>query len=220
MALSNTDTKLLWGRAAGRCSRPDCRVDLTRSFKDQHYIVGEQAHVVGQSPAGPRAITQGGEDSYENMILLCPTCHTEIDKKPALFPIDVLQQWKKDHEEEVAGYGANKRLVSSEELTREIRMLLDVNYAFFKEYGPQSKIALANPISNAYDLWEVGRAITIVPNNTAILNLAQSNADLLTQPQRTALPAFIAHAEGFSRHVFNRLDHYPLFPVSFDKAFS
>ena len=86
MALSLPDTKLLWGRAAARCSRDGCGRDLTRCNQGQHYILGEQAHVTGQSPAGPRPIQQGGPDTYENMILLCPTCHTEIDKKPDLFP--------------------------------------------------------------------------------------------------------------------------------------
>ena len=220
MALSLPDTKLLWGRAAGRCSRDGCGSDLTRSNQGQHYILGEQAHVTGQSPAGPRAIEQGGPDTYENMILLCPTCHTEIDKKPGLFPKEILFSWKKKHEEAVAAYGLEQHYASNEELTSAIKAILDENHVFFKEYGPKSDIAEANPSSNAYDVWEIGRAAKLVPNNFRILNMLKTNAGLLTLEQKAAVPAFIAHVEGFAHHVHERLDHYPLFPAAFAEAFS
>jgi len=218
MALSLPDTKLLWGRAAARCSRDGCGRELTRSNQGQHYILGEQAHVTGQSPAGPRPIEQGGPDTYENMILLCPTCHTEIDKKPDLFPEGMLLGWKKKHEDAVAAYGSEKHYASNEELTSAIKAILDENYVFFKEYGPKSDIAEANPSSNAYNVWEIGRAAKLVPNNLRILNMLKTNADLLTPEQKAAVPAFIAHAEGFAHHVHERLDHYPLFPTAFGEA--
>ena len=219
MALSLPDTKLLWGRAAGRCSRDGCCRDLTRSNQGQHYILGEQAHVTGQSPAGPRPIEQGGPDTYDNMILLCPTCHTEIDKKPDLFPEDTLLAWKKKHEEWVAAYGSERRYASNEELASAIIAILDENYVFFKEYGPKSDIAELSPASNVYNVWEIGRAAKLVPNNLRILNMLKTNGDLLTSKQKAAVPAFIAHAEGFAHHVHERLDHYPLFPAAFGEAF-
>ncbi|WP_462121342.1 HNH endonuclease signature motif containing protein [Methylorubrum thiocyanatum] len=219
MVLSLPDTKLLWGRAAARCSRDGCGVDLTRSLQGQHYILGEQAHMTGQSPAGPRPIEQGGPDTYENMILLCPTCHTEIDKKPVLFPKDMLLAWKKKHEEEVAAYGSERHFSSTEELSSAIRGILDESRAFFDEYGPKSKIAESNPSSNTYEVWEIGRAARLVPNNLRIINTIKANADLLTPEQKAAVPAFIAHADGFAHHVHQRLDHYPLFPSVFREAF-
>lgn len=219
MALSLPDTKMLWGRAAGRCSRDGCGCELTRSNQGQHYILGEQAHVTGQSPAGPRPIEQGGPDTYQNMILLCPTCHTEIDKRPNLFPKETLLGWKKKHEEAVAAYGLEQHYVSNEEFTSAIKAILDENYVFFKEYGPKSDIAEANPSSNAYNVWEIGRAAKLVPNNFRILNMLKANANLLTLAQKAAVPAFIAHAEGFAYHVHERLDHYPLFPAAFAEAF-
>lgn len=219
MALSLPDTKLLWGRAAAHCSRNSCGVDLTRSIQGQHYILGEQAHLTGQSPAGPRSIEQGGPDTYENMILLCPTCHTEIDKQPGLFPKEMLLAWKKQREETVAAYGSERCFLLTEELSSAIKSLLDENYAFFKEYGPKSEIAESNPSSNAYELWEIGRAAKLVPNNRCIINMVKANAGLLTPEQRAAVPAFIAHADGFAHHVHHRLDYYPLFPAVFGEAF-
>lgn len=219
MALSIPDTKLLWGRAAACCSRSGCGVDLTRSYKDQHYIVGEQAHVTGQSPAGPRPIEQGGPDTYENMILLCPTCHTEIDKKPDLFPKETLLSWKTHHENKVKSYGLEKIFSSAEDLISAVRLLLDENYKFFIQYGPLSDIARQNPSSNAYEVWEIGRASKLVPNNQRIMNMLKANENLLTPEQKAAVPDFIAHADGFAHHVLGRLDYYPLFPVNFKEVF-
>ena len=219
MALSLADTKLLWARAAGRCSRPGCGADLTRSNQGQHYVLGEQAHVVAQSKDGPRAIAEGGPDTYENMILLCPTCHSEIDKRAELFPVEAIVGWKRDHEACVAAFGSEQRFSRPEELASEVRAILEESHAFFREYGPNSIVAQNHPNSNVYRVWGVGRAAKLVPNNTRIVNMIKANSGLLTSQQRSAFPAFIAHAEGFAHHVLDRLDYYPLFPREFDEAF-
>jgi hypothetical protein len=41
MAILEADIKLLWGRAAGICSRPGCQEDLTRLVEgSKNYNVG------------------------------------------------------------------------------------------------------------------------------------------------------------------------------------
>ena len=49
--------KLLWGRAAGRCARPDCRMQLTAEATDYDpvVVIGDMAHVAGARDTGPRA---------------------------------------------------------------------------------------------------------------------------------------------------------------------
>jgi hypothetical protein len=58
MSRSYTDRtlKLLWGRAAGRCSIPECRVELIveATEYDSIAIIGEIAHGAAASDAGPR----------------------------------------------------------------------------------------------------------------------------------------------------------------------
>lgn len=101
MAISHKDARILWGRAAGHCSRPSCRKTLTvESSESGAYHVGEHAHIIADSPAGPRGdeLTDTNTDAYENHILLCPTCHREIDKAPDEFSPDLLRQWKREHE--------------------------------------------------------------------------------------------------------------------------
>ncbi len=107
MALSDVDIKILWSRAAGLCSFPDCREILIRFSKTDRgfYQIGEMAHLVARSIKGPRGIgplADDARDSYENHILLCSTCHTEIDKNAADYPVDNLQMFKIQHEHWVA----------------------------------------------------------------------------------------------------------------------
>ena len=82
MAITEKDIKKLWGLAAGRCSRPGCDESCIKFLSSDPTIIGEMAHVVAHSPIGPRASATGGADTYDNLILLCPTHHTEIDKAP------------------------------------------------------------------------------------------------------------------------------------------
>jgi 5-methylcytosine-specific restriction endonuclease McrA len=72
----------------------------------RNYDLGQMAHVIAQSPAGPRGNSAGGGDAYDNLILLCPTCHREIDKTPSgVFSGFLLHSWKKEHEERIRNIG-------------------------------------------------------------------------------------------------------------------
>lgn len=99
MSISSKDRKMLWGRAASKCSI--CRRDLViEPKKDDHVVVGEECHIIASSNNGPR----GGEDwpkdldHYTNLILLCSEHHKIIDDKPDLFSSEKLRSLKSDHE--------------------------------------------------------------------------------------------------------------------------
>lgn len=103
MSISERDIKLLWGRAAGICSFPDCRIKLTQDNKlaSDSFPLGEQAHIVGltkTSPRGKSNLTKREKDSYYNLILLCPNHHTLIDKNPDDYTIEKLHYFKDQHE--------------------------------------------------------------------------------------------------------------------------
>lgn len=93
------DIKLLWGRSAGRCAL--CRRELTTELpRSGRVLFGEHAHIIPDSPRGPRG--DGGcpgEAAYPNMILLCPTDHTLADKAPEDYSADELREKKQAHEE-------------------------------------------------------------------------------------------------------------------------
>lgn len=105
MAISESDLKLLWGRAAGRCSL--CKVQVTADKRSVTgaYPYGENAHIVAEKMGGPRGgepIAETLRNSYLNLILLCPNCHTKIDKSPEDYSATRLHQAKKAHETEMA----------------------------------------------------------------------------------------------------------------------
>ncbi len=95
------DVKMLYGRAAARCAFTDCRVDLVlnKTKNDKNKQIGEIAHIVAHSPAGPRAESSYENiDSYDNWILLCPTHHKQVDTHRHTYPTTFLRELKIEHE--------------------------------------------------------------------------------------------------------------------------
>jgi hypothetical protein len=105
MGIGLPDRKILWGCAGNRCAFPDCRQELIRKGASASTVVGEEAHIVAREVDGPRgtgSIPELERDSYYNLILLCPTHHTIVDKSEADFTVDALLQMKSAHETWVA----------------------------------------------------------------------------------------------------------------------
>lgn len=99
--MNQKEIKLLWGRSANRCAI--CRVELTQDAKAHNvaFVLGEQAHIVGEKEDAPRGnslLTLEERNSYHNIILLCPTHHTEIDKNEGDWPVEKLHLTKSKHE--------------------------------------------------------------------------------------------------------------------------
>lgn len=97
------DVKYLYGAAAGRCAFPDCRkfVLLPGTEETKARQIGEIAHIVAHSDDGPRgdpSYPREKLDTYENWVLLCPTCHDTVDAQPERFPKEFLRKLKIDHE--------------------------------------------------------------------------------------------------------------------------
>lgn len=105
-SISSRDRSILWARSAGRCAFPNCGESCTRdaTHADRASVVGEVAHIVSRSDTGPRAdleVPQEIRDSYENLILLCPSHHALVDKQPNTYTAKKLRQWKVDHEKRI-----------------------------------------------------------------------------------------------------------------------
>jgi len=98
------DIEMLWGPSAGRCANPECRRVCVKEGtpEDPAAVVGENAHIIAHRDKGPRgdpAMPPDSRDRYENLILLCPTCHTMVDKQRSTYTPEVLRKWKAEHEE-------------------------------------------------------------------------------------------------------------------------
>lgn len=95
------DIKILWGRSGNRCAI--CKLELTPDGSQE--TLGEIAHIIARSPDGPRgdqALYNTDLDAYENLILLCPTHHTEIDKCADVWSVERLHTIKAEHEQWVS----------------------------------------------------------------------------------------------------------------------
>lgn len=119
MTFSAKTLKMLWGRAAARCSMPDCRIHLVEdaSLTDDEALIGENCHIVGSSSDGPRGkvdLAADRRDLYGNLILLCRNHHRLIDQKDNEYSVDVLHEIKRNHEAWVL-----EKLQPNEDLQRE-----------------------------------------------------------------------------------------------------
>lgn len=118
--MNQKDIKLLWGRAGNRCAI--CRVELSQDSKavTAAFTLGEQAHIVGEKDDAPRGhspLSLEERNSYHNLILLCPTHHTEIDKNELDWPVEKLHFVKSTQElwvRETLGDAADSRLLAKQ----------------------------------------------------------------------------------------------------------
>ena len=108
VSISIMTQKMLWGRAAGRCSKPDCRISLfeDETQTDNAALVGENCHIVAESDGGPRAdptMPINERDSYANLILFCRNHHKVIDGQEGEYTVERLHVMKAEHELWVRG---------------------------------------------------------------------------------------------------------------------
>lgn len=102
MSYRQHDLKILWGKAGGRCSFPDCNNEII--FEAHEDVVGEMAHIIAKKEAGPRGnpdFPKPELDAYDNLILLCTYHHSLIDSAESSYSVDDLRAMKSVHEEQV-----------------------------------------------------------------------------------------------------------------------
>ena len=92
--------KNLFAKSGNMCAFPGCHNAIVNSHG---VVVGEICHIVAAEKGGKRFInneewTNEKRRSIENLILLCPEHHKEIDADENTYTIEVLQEYKKQHE--------------------------------------------------------------------------------------------------------------------------
>ena len=191
----------LYAESMGRCMNPNCQRELFCKNGD----IIEKAHI------DPYCKT--ADNSFENLILLCPSCHTDFDKNHAFTPEEVLG-WKRTRGEELEKM-FSKKCVSFEELKKEVVPLLLENQTIFKSYYLKENKAL----------WDKFEA-TILSNNRNIKMLFSVNLDLFQCNQKKS-HSNLAYIQTFMQHVdefeATRMDEEKsrevLFPAEIDSMF-
>jgi len=96
---------LLCVKAGGRCEFDGCN-----KYVFAHYLThtpgnfAQMAHIVAFKEEGPRGNTSSRPpdiNRIDNLMLLCPDCHHLIDTRPTEYPRDVLEKYKRDHENRI-----------------------------------------------------------------------------------------------------------------------
>ena len=226
MAISEKTIKLLWSNSAGRCSFTDCNERLTvgQSAHSVPHTLGEMAHIKGKNKGSNRYDenqTDEQRDSYENLILLCPNHHTQIDKaeNAKIFTVNVLKEMKINHEAKISKRLESVNISSIEELKNNISICLAENRQSWLQYGPISEIARKNPHSEEiYALWTSERLSTIVPNNRMIVVLLDAYRDLFDRSDQVIVSQFLAHVRSYEKWVNDEIPYQAVFryPVEFE----
>lgn len=97
----------LIARAAGRCEFKGCnRFLFAHPLTKRAGYFGNYAHIRAFARGGPRPVDDADFGRWihhaDNLMLLCPACHLEIDSVPAVYPVEALRAYKRAHEERVA----------------------------------------------------------------------------------------------------------------------
>jgi SMODS-associated and fused to various effectors sensor domain/HNH endonuclease len=99
----------LYVQAGGRCEFDGCNEYLLEHYPTETPgNFAEQAHIWAFSEDGPRGNDVSRPDninSLANLMLLCKTCHTLIDKNPRMYTVETLKNFKRDHEDRIFSLG-------------------------------------------------------------------------------------------------------------------
>ena len=140
--------------------------------------------------------------SYENLLILCPTCHETVDKRPDLHPPQQLIQWKQNHIAKITAAFSLDCYDSRQDTRNAIEPLMDENFSIFKKYGPDNEYRL-DPESEQARVWQRKVLSRILPNNRRILFILDKNRALLsTHERKSVLEDFRQHVEELeARHL-------------------
>lgn len=194
----------LVGASSGWCEKPNCPTgSLWHELPDGDAVrIAEVAHIVAASNDGPRGDADAPTPelvAFDNLILLCPTCHTIVDGAPEEYPTELLQRWKSEHEGRVRSMLGVKVYPTRAQAHVELRRLLAQNAVVWETYGPGSP-ASVHPESASTWLREV--AEVLLPNNTKLSALFEVNAGLLSANEHAVVGQFEAHRRGLeARHL-------------------
>jgi len=204
-AAPDSHTKLrLFADAAGRCQNPGCNEHLFIDAGRKNIHIAEMAHVFAAADDGPRAnieLTEAERGRFGNLILLCPNCHTIIDKAPDEYPDIEILRWKRHHGERIAALFGAVEYPSRLQARDAIEPALAENRLVFEKYGPDNGYRY-DPESELAATWQAKMLATILPNNRKILAVLQVNRRHLNEDEKLTAARFQQHiADLEARHI-------------------
>lgn len=217
-------TKLrLFADSAGFCQRPQCRKRLFSDEGGEDYHIGEMAHVFAAVDGGPRPapeMDEAARASYENLILLCPSCHTEVDKAPAIFPDRLIREWKDSHKETIKSALGVARYTRREDARAFVAPLFRANKVIFEQLSPDLEYR-ENPEAEQSSVWKRKMVSQIIPNSKIILLAVDANRHLATEKELQLFELFRQHVDDIvERHLGSGGAITSRFPVDMELIYS
>lgn len=223
----SAETKLrLFSEAAGHCQRPDCLQPLfpIEMGGDKH--IAEMAHVIPCGESGPRHEERpAGEfeaESFDNLILLCPTCHTIIDKAPDVYSRSTLIGWKINHLVALACMQGIRTYDERDQVRGAVAVAMAENRAVWKEFAPVDGLNFEyDPESDAAETWEQRMRAVILPNHFRIQAIIKANVNHLTEAEQHIFAKYQEHVRGLTeRHVCGIAGGAIRYPDNIDRIFA
>ena len=191
----------LYAESMGYCMNPNCRCNLFAGTGD----IIEKAHI------DPYCKT--ADNSFDNLVLLCPNCHTNFDKNNAFTPQEILS-WKKTRQEELKNF-FEKKFTTFEELEAAVVPLLMENKTIYENYYKK----------NNKKLWDKFEPVILI-NNRKLKLLLKTNLNLIQKQQEewysnlVSIHLFMAHIEEFeATRGDDEKNREILFPVEINSIF-
>lgn len=177
-AIAENVKRRLWAESMGRCMNPDCRAELFIKNSD----IMEKAHI--------GAYYETEDNSYENLIVLCPNCHKKFDKT-GFIDENIVKQWKEIRRNELEKF-FSVELSSFDQLKEKVVPFLSENYSIYKSYY----------LSGNKSLWDKFEP-QILSNNEKLKLLFENNRTLFQQhsykeySNLDLIQKFITHVDEF-----------------------
>jgi hypothetical protein len=216
----------LFSEAAGHCQRPDCLDHLFPAELGGEKHIAELAHVIPHGLDGPRKDQRPegdfDPDTFDNLILLCPTCHTIVDKNPDAYPRNVLLGWKANHLAALALRQGIRAYDDRSQARDAILGAMDENRAIWDEYAPGSGVSFEyDPESEAAAIWDQRVKSVILPNHYRTQSIMLANQMLMDDGERKTFARYQEHVRGLSeRHVCEVVGGAIKYPEEMDRMFA
>ncbi|NLR82285.1 hypothetical protein [Chitinophaga eiseniae] len=219
----DSHTKLrLFADSAGYCQNPDCNTNLFLAVGETEFHIAEMAHIISAGDDGPRSnqkVSKELKGDFTNLILLCPTCHTKIDKAELEFPKNLILTWKLNHSQKLNSLFNIKQCNSRSEVRQLILPMLNENRTIFEIYGPLTDERF-NPESEMPKVWKSKIHQIILPNNRKLLAIFDKNYNLLQSSEAKVVELFRQHVLDFeARHINNQEINGLQFPNQLNDSF-
>lgn len=214
-ASPNSFTKIkLFANSGGYCQNPNCNENLFKSFEEKEIHIAEIAHIISVNN-GARTnskLTPEEKGNYNNLILLCPNCHTTIDKAEDSFPEELILKWKLEHKNKLNITFGIKKYKSRDDVKKALEQFFRENKMIFDNYGPNTDERF-NPESEIPKIWLKKIRKFIIPNNRKIFELIQTNYALLNSFEKDIFEEFKLHINDFeAKHIFREQSNGTQFP--------